>query len=96
MNRYKINGYERINKRAAFSAYMRGETVIVSACNLRLFTVWNPGYYLNRKSREQFVVDDIGTKNDFYNIISSFEYYNCTCAETGKYAAFYVKEGAEK
>ena len=92
MRRYTIDGFERINKRAALAAYMRGETVILSACNLRPFSSWNYGFSLNRKRREAFCADEIGIKNDFYNMVSSFEYYNCTCAETGRYTSFYRRE----
>lgn len=80
--------YKRISKTAARSAYMGGSTVIICPCNLR------PTQYahrINRKDREQFVIDEIGVKNDFNNLVNSFEYYNCTNAETGKYTAFYIE-----
>lgn len=81
--------YKRISKKAARSAYKSGLTVIICPCNLR------PTQYshaMNRKDREQFVIDEIGVLNDFNNMISSFEYYNCTNTKTGKYSAFYIQE----
>ena len=31
-------------------------------------------------------------KASFDSYINSFEYYNCTCNETGRYTAFYIME----
>ena len=81
--------YKRINKNAARSAYMGGSTVIICPCNLRPTQY---SYGINRKNREQFVLDEIGVVNDFNNLVNSFEYYNCPNSETGKYAAFYIEE----
>lgn len=93
MNKYtfaeKGHTFRRIDKRAARAAYMDGLTVIICPCNLR------PTQYshrINRKDREQFVLDEIGVRNDFNNIVNSFEFYNCPNAETGRYAAFYIQE----
>ena len=94
MNNYTFNhkGYtfERINKRQARKAYMNGLTVVICPCNLVPFSPWHSEYAVNRKSRESFVIDEIGMQNDFNNLIASYEYYNCPNKETGKYAAFYI------
>lgn len=82
--------FERIDKKTARAAYMNGLTIVICPCNLRPFTPWHNEQALNRKSREHFAVDEIGVKNDFNGWLNSFEYYNCTNAETGKYAAFYI------
>lgn len=82
--------WERITKKQARAAYMNGLTVAICPVNFRLFTPWRYPYTTNRKSREQFIVDDTGARNDFNNVVASFEYYNCTNTETGKYAAFYI------
>lgn len=79
--------FERIDKKTARAAYMNGLTIVICPCNLRPFTPWHNEQALNRKSREHFAVDEIGVKNDFNGWLNSFEYYNCTNAETGKYAA---------
>ena len=81
--------YKRISKQAARSAYKNGSTVVICPCNLRP-TQYSRG--LNRRDREQFVIDEIGVLNDFNNLVNSFEYYNCANGETGKYAAFYIQE----
>ena len=85
--------YNRISKTSARSAYMGGSTVIICPCNLRPTQYANR---INRKYREQFVIDEIGAKNDFNNLVNSFEYYNCQNSETGKYAAFYIEEAMRK
>ena len=82
--------FERVNKRTARAAYLNGLSVVACPVNLRPGALWHPETVLNRKYRAQFVVDEIGMKNDFNNVIASFEFYNCRDAETGKYAAFYI------
>lgn len=83
------HNYKRISKNAARTAYKNGLTVVICPCNLRPTQFSNA---LNRKYRGQFVIDEIGVLNDFNNMISSFEYYNCINSETGKYTAFYIEE----
>ena len=82
--------FERVNKRTARAAYINGLSVVACPVNLRPGAPWHPELVLNRKYRAQFIVDEIGIKNDFNNLIVSFEFYNCPNAETGKYAAFYI------
>ena len=88
----KGHTYKRINKKEARAAYKNGLTVVICPCNLAPFTPWHNEHRMNRKDRERFVIDEIGVLNDFNNVISSFEYYNCPNSETGKYAAFYIEE----
>ena len=82
--------YKRVNKQTARKAYKNGSDVIVCACKLRPGAPWRPEYIVNRKNREKFVVDEIGVAKDFESIVNSYEFYNCTNAETGKYSAFYI------
>lgn len=93
MNKYSFTDgvytWERVNKSQARLAYLGGLTVVICPCNLRPFTDWHNERRINRKDREQFVIDEIGVINDFNNMINSFEYYNCS-NETGKYTAFYL------
>ena len=84
--------YRRITKQAARSAYLLGKDVYIIACNLVPFTMWHSETCINRKHREQFVLDEIGVNNDFTALVNSFEYYNCRDTYTGKYAAFYIAE----
>lgn len=94
MNKYCFtnNGktWERITKKQARAAYVNGLTVAICPVNFKLFTQWLYPYMASRESRKQFIIDDIGAKNDFNNIVSSFEHYNCFNDETGRYAAFYI------
>lgn len=97
MNAYRFENkgftYERISKDTARRAYMNGLTIVICPCNFRPFTPWGFEYRVNRKDREQFVIDEIGVRNDFNSLVSSYEYYNCRSRETGKYAAFYIPVG---
>lgn len=89
---YTDHGYtfKRIQKNIALRAYKNGLTIILCPVDIRPGAPYYPEMTLNRKQRQQFVIDSIGLENDFYNYIASFEYYNCTNSETGKYTAFYI------
>lgn len=89
---YHVNGftYKRIPKHTAKKAYKNGLTIILCPVNLRPGTPHGFDFKLNRKQREQFTIDEIGIENDFNNYIASYEYYNCTNIQTGKYTAFYI------
>lgn len=82
--------FERINRATAKRAYLNGLTVIICPANLRPGEPYRPEQPINRRNREQFIIDEIGAANDFNNLIASFEYYNCRNRETGKYTAFYI------
>lgn len=94
MNKYTFTNkgftFERINKKEARTAYINGLTVLVCPVNLHPFNPWGVATNWNRKDRAQFVIDEIGVKNDFNSLVNSFEYYNCTTAQAGRYAAFYI------
>lgn len=92
MKRYKIGQYTRISKRAAKRLYLDGKTIYLCAVNMNPLSPWVTPFDLNKSRREQFVIDETGLANDFDNYINSFEYYNCTCNETGRYTAFYIME----
>lgn len=89
---YTENGFtfERIDRATARRAYINGLSVVACPVNLRPGEPYHPETVLNRKNREQFTADEIGVKNDFNNLINSFEYYNCINSETGRYTAFYI------
>lgn len=82
--------FKRIDKKQARRAYINGLTVLLSPCNLHPFGVWNTATPANRRTREQYTADEIGVKNDFNNLVNSFEFYNCRDTQTGKYTAFYI------
>ena len=95
MNNYTFshNGktYFRINKASARKQFLQGRTVFLLPCNFRFGSPWFSAFPANRKSAEQIAADETGIKNYFDQTVNSFEYYNCTCRKTGKYAAFYVE-----
>lgn len=72
----------RVNKAKAKKFFLAGKKVVLCPVNLRPFGNWDIGYAAGS--------DD----GDFDKLVNSYEYYNCTSAEAGKYCAFYVKEGA--
>ena len=83
MKHYTIDGYTRVSKARARKMYNDGETVYFCACNLRPGKPYFPEIAVNKEYDFQM----------FENRINAFEFYNCTCNETGRYAAFYIKEG---
>lgn len=90
MYHYTIGNYERISKATARKIYLNGETIAICARNLDPSNKnWFVAQHCNRRDRERFVIDEIGMKNDFNNMVNSFEYYNCINNETGRYCAFY-------
>ena len=97
MNKYEFtsNGrtFERVSKAIARKAFIKGFTIAFCPSNLRPGPPWYPEYITNREMRNDYILDDVGAENDFYNLLNSFEYYNCTNAETGKYAAFFIETG---
>lgn len=103
MNKYDFtsNGrvFTRVSKAAAKKAFVAGFTIALCPSNLRPGTPWHPEYITSREIRTAFfgdyIIDDIGAKNDFYNLLNSFEYYNCTSTKTGKYTAFFIDTGRD-
>ena len=97
MNRYEFtsNGrtFTRVSKATAKKAFVSGFTIAFCPSNLRPGTIWHPEYITNRSMRADYMVDDIGVENDFNNLLNSFEYYNCTDPETGRYTAFFIETG---
>ena len=89
MNRYTFDNdgftFVRIPKNKARSAYNNGLTVVFCPVNLRPFTMWHPETDVNKNR-----FDGIDPENTFEHYVNTFECYNCTNAETGKYAAFYI------
>lgn len=91
MKKYVFGNYERISKASARRLFLHGEKIEMFPCNAVPGSVWFPfGYVLSLEAQADFVVDEIGMRNRFDNLVNSFEYYNCN-RETGRYAAFYRK-----
>lgn len=91
MNNYEFayNGkaYKQVNKTTARKLYIAGTTVVMCASRLRPETF---GFFWNRAERAEYIRDDIGARNDFDNLLASFEYYNLN-VDCGKYTRFYAE-----
>lgn len=95
MNKYSFtnNGktWERITKKQARTAYNNGLTVLFCPVNMRPFGMWGGGVEINIKHDTDVGILDKWTKeNSFDRALNSFEFYNCTDNETGRYTAFYI------
>ena len=80
MKQIHINGYKRITKHAAFTAYKNGKTIYLCPVKLAPGSVWRAEIPIRNDSPRKWE-----------SIINEFEYYNC-CSERGYYTAFYIKE----
>lgn len=89
MNRYTFmddNGtmYERINKKKAERLYNSGASVVFCPVNLRPFNRYCP---LSMEINKENINCNY---QPFKTIVDCFEFYNCSCNETGYYTAFYI------
>ena len=83
--------WERITKKQARAAYNNGLTVLFCPVNMRPFGIWGGGVEINIKHDTDIGILDKWTKeNSFDRTLNSFECYNCTDNETGRYTAFYI------
>ena len=74
--------YQRISKTKFINLVNYGNMhFIVCACNLRP-EIFGIGITFNDLVKNDISLD---------NWINAFEFYNCTNAETGKYASFYME-----
>lgn len=85
MNKINLGGYTRISKQAARKRFHDCKATYMTPCNFRPDSQW----------AQPVAIPVYDTHNSFTEIVNAFEYYNCINSETGKYAAFYVKEGNE-
>lgn len=91
MYQIKIKEWKRVSKREARKLYDDGVTirvcpVKVDPCN----EIYPMSFDINKN--DQFEVEPFEWELKFDSRVNQFEYYNCNYNETGKYAAFYVKE----
>lgn len=95
MNKYEFTDnnrvFMRVSKAVAKKAFIAGFAIAFCPSNLRPGAPWHPEYITDREMRSDYITDDIGAANDFQNLLNSFEYYNCTTNETGKYSMFFVE-----
>lgn len=78
MNYYNDGVFRRINKTAARGVFNSGKrAVFMCPSNFRPDNMWSPAVRMY-------------SDQEFDSQVNSFEFYNCTCRETGKVASFYV------
>ena len=80
MNKYELNNYKRISKKAAERAYYDGVTIILTPYKMN---PENEFFNLN-------AAININNCDTFENAVNAFTFYNCN-NETGKYPAYYIK-----
>ena len=85
MNRYTVNGYTRVSKARARKIWNAGGVVYACACNIRPGGPWYCEAIL-RKSDNAHPSFDADA--------NAVTWYNCLNSETGRYLAYYVREGA--
>lgn len=83
MRQVRIDGYVRISKAKAKKLYDAGENIYLLPCKVSPRNCWVRPYKTN---------DYLEYQKSFEYVLSNYEYYNCQYNETGKYAAFYIKE----
>lgn len=92
MNKYEFTSNERlftrVSKAAAKKAFVNGFTIALCPSNLRPGAMVYPETITNREASG---IEDPVT--GFDGLLSSFEYFNCTNTETGKYTAFFIETG---
>ena len=74
----------QVQKRTAKKLFEAGETIYLQSSNFHPFGVWSRCLDTNKDN-----INCIGST--FETLVNEFEYYNCTCNETGKYTNFYKK-----
>lgn len=75
--------FERVDKKTARRAYNNGLSVLWCPCNLNPVSPWGVAMKINKND-----AGNVG--RTFETVLDYFTAYNCTNAETGKYAAFYI------
>lgn len=74
--------FKRVSKRAARIAYDAGKPVVLCPCKLYPFGGFRPSM-LEQKTDQ--------SEQSFYDLVESFEHYNCQLNETGYYASFFIE-----
>lgn len=80
MKHIETKHYTRISKKAAKKLYDTGVLLHIVPCNMDPESV----FY-------NYHVQKFGTET-FEKVVNAYEIYNCFNAQTGKYAAFYIKK----
>lgn len=92
MNKYEFTinerTFARVSKAVAKQAFINGFTIALCPSNLRPGAPWHPETITDRE------VSGVGDPATGFDVLSSsFEYFNCTSTETGRYTAFFIESG---
>lgn len=77
----------KTNKAQARKRYNQGESVFLIPCNMRIDNAFVAPFEITTNGKDIANIPGL----DFDNIVKTFEYYNCTCNETGRRSAYYFK-----
>ena len=82
MKNINSNGLKRVTKPTAKRLFRNGTTLYIYASNVRPYNSWVSPF--------EITFDSDGATFD--SLVNTFEYYNCSHSELGKYASFYIQE----
>ena len=93
--------FNRVTKTRAKKLFCQGIDIVLCPGKMVPFGGWHVGCHVDTKRRLEdrpgFSPDGTGAPSTmpeevFQHLVEEFEFYNCTCAETGHYTSFYVQE----
>jgi hypothetical protein len=83
--------FDRVSKARAARAWIDGKPVVLCPVKLYPFGGFRPSMMAQRNREEEQMRASYGLSVDtFADTVQNFQWYNCTCNETGTYAAFYL------
>ena len=94
MLQQNIDGFKRINKRAAEKAYNEGKMLYILPCKVNFANRWIKPVRVHKESTTTMSIDGFNTtitrNREFDILVNAYTYYNC-CNGLGKYPAFYIE-----
>jgi hypothetical protein len=80
-----MDGYIRVTKTRARRLHDEGKSVYLQSCNFVPVNMWQDALEMPSET------DMRDEAWDFDTYVRNYEFYNCTCAEQGYYAAYYIR-----
>lgn len=93
MNAYKFGDLVRVSKRKARSLWGKVD-MSLCPCNLRPGGPWRPDMRVFALDIAKGLTSEYEQEQHYVSFdtyIQNFEWYNCSCSETGLYTSFYIK-----
>lgn len=91
MNQITIKGWKRVSKRTARKLYDEGQTIRLCPHKINPCNEYYPMSF-DMSINDKWDVEPFEWEKTFDARTNQFEWYNCQYNETGKYAAYYVRE----